>query len=130
MDTKQLRLVVGKNIRHYRESKGLTQKELGDRIGVQNNTVSAYERGTTALGQDTLFQISNVLNVKVDDLFPDKQGTTNELERALRLTNDLELKDMEFLNTLIEKTLSLDEEEREKFLESIRFTVDYYNKMN
>jgi len=46
------------------------------------------------------------------------------------MTEDLDMEDMDFLNKLIEKTLSLEGAEREKFLESIRFTVDYYDKMN
>jgi len=121
---------VGSKIREYRKRKGFTQEVLGNKIGVKANTVSAYERGVISPEQDMLFALSEVLDVRVDDLFPQKEDKTNELERALRMTKNLEVKDVEFLNKLIEKTLSLENEERERFLESIRFTVDYYNKMN
>jgi len=77
-----------------------------------------------------LFKLSDALQVKVDDFFPPKDHNTDHFQEALKLSRDLELKDMEFLNSLIEKTLSLDEGERERFLESIRFTVEYYDKMN
>lgn len=130
MNEKLLRKEIGRKIKYYRNKKGITQKELGDKLGVQNNTVSAYERGTASLSQDALFIISDTLDVRVDDLFPQKENATDELERALRMTKDLNVNDVEFLNKLIEKTLSLESNEREKFLESIKFTVDYYNKMN
>src|SRR5690625_3462369 len=130
MNEKELKKEIGKKIRFLRRKKGLTQKELGAKIGVENNTVSAYERGAASLSQDMLFKISRTLGVTVDDLFPEKENTTNELDRALQMAKDLDIKKMEFLNKLNEKTLSLEEDERKRFLESIKFTVDYYDKMN
>lgn len=130
MNEKELREGIGKKIKYYRKRKNMTQKQLGDKLNVQNNTVSAYERGTASLGQDTIFKLSEILDVKVDEFFPQKTYTTNELEQALKMTKNLETKDMEFLNQLIEKTMSMSDEERKKFLESIKFTVEYYDKMN
>jgi len=130
MNEIELRRSVGKKLKKFRNDKGFTQKELGDLIGVQNNSISAYERGAASLGQDILFKLARHLDVSVDDFFPAREAKTNELERALKMTEGLDIKDMDFLNKLIEKTLSMDEEERAKFLESIKFTVDYYDKMN
>ena len=130
MNETELRKSIGKKLKKFRNDKGFTQKELGDMIGVQNNSISAYERGAASLGQDLLYSLANCLDVNVDDFFPEQEHKTNDLERALKMTDGLNIKDMAFLNKLIEKTLSLDEEEREKFLESIKFTVDYYDKMN
>ena len=121
---------VGNRIREERRRLKLSQKELGERIGVRHNTISQYENATNSPEQDTLFKLAKVLDVKVDDLFPKREGVTDELEKALRMTSGMKLKDVEFLNQLIEKTLSLNEDEREKFLESLKFTVEYYNKMN
>lgn len=127
----ELSKFVGEKIREYRKKNNMTQKELGDKIGVKNNTVSAYERGTISPEQDILFELSKVFNISISDLFPPKENTTDEFDRSLRMTkNNLDVKDMEFLNSLIEKTLTLDGEERDRFLESIKFTVDYYEKMN
>src|SRR5690625_4235227 len=122
---------VGEKIRKYRKLNGWTQKELGERIGVKANTVSAYERGVISPEQDMLFALSNEFDITISDLFPQqKKNTDDELEKALRMTKNLNIKDVEFLNKLIEKTLSLKGKERERFLESIKFTVDYYEKMN
>src|SRR5699024_1118914 len=130
MDSKELSEHVGKKINYYRKKTGITQKDLGDKIGVKHNTISDYELGKISPEQDMLFAISNALNISVDDLFPQKERKTDELERALKITKDLNIKDMDFLSQLIEKTLTLEGEDREKFLESIKFTVEYHDKMN
>lgn len=126
----ELSKYVGEKIREYRIKNNMTQKQLGDKIGVKNNTVSAYERGVISPEQDMLFEISKVFNISVSELFPPKKNTTDELERALKLANNLDAKHIELLNKLIEETLAKEGEDREKFLESIRFTVEYHNKMN
>ncbi|OEH55234.1 hypothetical protein AQ616_09330 [Oceanobacillus sp. E9] len=128
MNEKALKEYVGERIKEKRKLKKMTQKELGSKIGVKNNTISQYEKGISSPDHNKLFEIAQVLGCNVDDLFPEKQH--NELDKALKLANSLQVKDVEFLNSLIEKTLSLDESEREKFLESIKFTVEYYDKMN
>src|SRR5690606_21991032 len=47
-----------------------TQKELGLKVGVKHNTISAYENGTNEPEQNTLFAIADVLGVSINDLFP------------------------------------------------------------
>lgn len=131
MDSKELSRFVGDKIRYYRKRKKITQKELGDILGVKHNTVSDYERGIISPEQDTLFSLSDALDISINDLFPSKENTGNKLEQALNMsTKKMSAKDIEFLNRLIEKTLSMEEKERDKFLESIKFTVDYYDRMN
>ncbi|ALX50429.1 hypothetical protein AOX59_18695 [Lentibacillus amyloliquefaciens] len=130
MTERELAEYVGQRIKEERKKKGITQKELGVMIGVKHNTISSYEAGTNAPEQNAIFKIARALDVSTDDLFPEKENATDELDRALRMANNLNLKDAEFLNQLIEKTLTMTDEEREKFLESLKFTVEYYNKMN
>lgn len=127
----ELSKYVGKKIREYRKKNNMTQKELGDKIGVKNNTISAYERGAISPEQDMLFELCKVFNISVNDLFPPKDNATDELERALKMaSSNLDADQIELLNSLIEKTLTYKGEDREKFLESIRFIVEYHDKMN
>ncbi|MBB6452020.1 transcriptional regulator with XRE-family HTH domain [Salirhabdus euzebyi] len=129
MNKKELYQFVGNRIREERKKRKLTQKQLGEKIGVKHNTISSWESGVNAPEQNAIFQIAEALNIKVDDLFPNKKTEENYLDRINALTDsDLDVKDMYFLQQLIEKTLSLDEEEREKFIESIKFTVEFYEK--
>ncbi|OUM83607.1 LexA family protein [Caldibacillus debilis] len=61
---------VGAQIRKYRKARGMTQKELGFRVGVKHNTISSYEHGTNEPEQNILFAIADVLGVSINDLFP------------------------------------------------------------
>lgn len=58
----------GKRLRLTRKAKGLTQKELGEKIGVGRTTISEYESGKIVPRQDGLIKLSEVLNVSVDFL--------------------------------------------------------------
>lgn len=132
LNEQELKKFVGSKIREIRKKKKMSQKELGEKIGVQHNTISSYENATNAPEQNSLFKIAQALDVKVDDLFPSFSPvvSNDELERALGMTNDLGVKDINLLKSLIEKSLSLDVVEREKFFDSIRFTVEYYDRLN
>lgn len=132
MNEQELKQFVGNKIRELRKKKKMSQKELGEKIGVQHNTISSYENATNAPEQNSLFKIAQALDIKVDDLFPSvsPDASNDELERTLRMTKDLGVNDINLLKSLIEKSLSLDKEEREKFFDSIRFTVEYYDRLN
>lgn len=132
MDEQDLKKYVGNRIREERKKMRFSQKELGEKIGVKHNTISQYENATNSPEQDSLFKIARALNIKVDDLFPpmDVDDKEENFERALKLAEGLDLGEINFLKSLIEKTLSMEGEGREKFLESMKFTVEYYEKMN
>lgn len=121
---------IGSKIREIRLKRGMEMDDLAERLGTTKQTVSRYELGDRQANQDILFQLSDIFNVSIDYFFPPKENTTNELERALKMTSDLKANEIEFLNQLLEKSLSKDEKEREKFFESIKFTVDYYENEN
>lgn len=53
---------VANLIREARKAKGLTQKELGERLGLSKNTVTEYEDGKQNLTIETLNKISNALD--------------------------------------------------------------------
>lgn len=60
--------MVGENIKAAREAKGLTQEELGKRIGVTGVTIMRYEKSQRKPNLDVLFQLSDALGVSVTSL--------------------------------------------------------------
>lgn len=60
--------IVGDQILKYRKEKGLTQKELGEAIGVSSSAVSQWESGGTP-DISLLPALSDILGVTVDALF-------------------------------------------------------------
>lgn len=60
--------VFGKNLKNLRLGEGLSQRALGDHLGVCNQTVSFWESGSREPDLDTLVKISELFNVSVDFL--------------------------------------------------------------
>lgn len=135
MDKLEIQKYIGANIRVYRQKANMTQGELGDRLGLKHNSISAIERGVNSLDAKTIFSLALIFNIKVDDLFRtpyfniDLHIKMVENKREGEGTPSFDAKDMYFFKNLIEKTLSMDEQERERFLENIRYVVDYYDKV-
>jgi transcriptional regulator with XRE-family HTH domain len=61
--------LVGQNIRICRLQRGLSQTELGTRIGVTFQQVQKYEKGANRVGASRLTQIADTLQVPLPTLF-------------------------------------------------------------
>ncbi|GAB4015014.1 hypothetical protein GCM10028808_39170 [Spirosoma migulaei] len=57
---------VGQRIREARKAKGLTQKELADKIGLSVGTVNQYEVGKQNLTIETIQKVADTLGVSFD----------------------------------------------------------------
>jgi len=57
---------IGKNIRDLRQSKGMTQEELAEKLFVTRQTISNYEKGKTRPDIDMLIKMSTLLAVDVN----------------------------------------------------------------
>ena len=60
--------ICGYKVKTLRKEKGLTQKDLGDLVGVSKVTISCYEKGTRMPTLDTLVDLSNSLGVTTNYL--------------------------------------------------------------
>ena len=70
MTDAELAIYIGEKIREYRILKGLTQKELAQKIGMGDTTVANYEKGFRTPKKNTLFKLANAFDISIDDLFP------------------------------------------------------------
>jgi transcriptional regulator with XRE-family HTH domain len=61
-------LSIGENIKKYRNLVGLTQKELGEKIGKTTSSIRKYEADKTEIPRSVLEKISEVLEVHIDYL--------------------------------------------------------------
>lgn len=57
------------NIKEKRESKNLTQEELGKKVGVNRSAVAMWEAGEALPRADKLPEIAKILGCSIDDLF-------------------------------------------------------------
>jgi transcriptional regulator with XRE-family HTH domain len=72
-------VLVGHNIRIHRIDQGLTQTDLGNRIGVTFQQVQKYEQGVNRVGGGRLFKIAEVLGVPISTFF---EGATSSRHKA------------------------------------------------
>ena len=84
MDTDSIKGYVASRIKHYRKAAGLTQKELGEKIGVKHNTISSYESGKNEPEQNMLFKIASALGISVNDLFPSTESPDKTLVTSVQ----------------------------------------------
>ena len=93
MDTQ----AVGRQISDLRRAKGLTQAELGERLGVTYQAVSKWERAETLPDTAILPELAKVLETTVDNLLRGgqrtvaytKKLTVEDLKRAIRCLDDM-----------------------------------------
>ena len=68
---------IGKLIAKLRKTKGLTQSQLGDMVGVGFRAVSKWERGITSPDISIINDLSKILGISTDELL---KGEVNQRE--------------------------------------------------
>lgn len=66
IDTEELRGSVGDNLIHLRETKGWTQRELAEKVGVHRVHISRIENGRLLPSIELLFMLADVFGVPAD----------------------------------------------------------------
>ena len=60
--------LLGKKLKELRLEKGLSQKKLGELLGICNQTVSFWELGSREPDLDMLVELSKLFDISVDYL--------------------------------------------------------------
>ena len=68
---------IGKNIKFYRNKKGISQEELGNIVFVSSIHISYLETGSKIPSLELLILIANALDVSADDLLVDSLTHTS-----------------------------------------------------
>ena len=78
----------GKRVAAARRECGLTQRELGDRLGVSQKMIDYYERRAENVTANVVRRLSEILNVSADELLgirprSGKPGPKSKIERQV-----------------------------------------------
>lgn len=73
---------IGKFIAELRKAQGLTQEQLGEKVGVTNKTVSRWETGTYLPPAGALLSMSKMFDVTINEILSGKRLTEEEYKRA------------------------------------------------
>lgn len=83
---------VGKNIKSYRKSAGLSQCELAERLNVSNRTISSWEIDRTKPSIDDVNKMVKIFGCTIDDIVSTTIEEISDQERTIlsqyRLADD------------------------------------------
>jgi SOS-response transcriptional repressor LexA len=65
-----LEMFIGNKIKYYRKERNMTQDRLAEKLGLGKGTISNYESGYRTPQQDRLFELAEILEISINDLFP------------------------------------------------------------
>lgn len=106
----ELNVYIGQKIKDFRKLAGMTQTDLAQRLETTKQTISRYEKGDRKPGQDTLFELTDIFKVSIDDFFPPTTPTTapNSLieqisDKVVQLTEPNQKSVLRYSSELLDK---------------------------
>ncbi|MDW8667633.1 XRE family transcriptional regulator [Streptococcus suis] len=106
----ELNVYIGQKIKDFRKLAGMTQTDLAQRLETTKQTISRYEKGDRKPGQDTLFELTDIFKVSIDDFFPPTTPTTapNSLveqisDKVVQLTEPNQKSVLRYSSDLLDK---------------------------
>jgi transcriptional regulator with XRE-family HTH domain len=85
MGTKNLNVIdglVAQRVRAHRMRIGLSQSQLGEKLGVTFQQIQKYEKGVNRVGAGRLFEMARVFDVSVQALFPNSEEVVQSEEQT------------------------------------------------
>ncbi|MGQ7656532.1 S24 family peptidase [Streptococcus suis] len=131
----ELNVYIGLKIKEFRKLAGMTQTDLAQRLETTKQTISRYEKGDRKPGQDTLFELTDIFKVSIDDFFPPTSPTPPNSPVATISDKvvylDQELKEPRHSRWISHGEQLLKEQATESTIEesqAIYFTYNYYDQ--
>ncbi len=131
-----LNVYIGQKIKDFRKLAGMTQTDLAQRLETTKQTISRYEKGDRKPGQDTLFELTDIFKVSIDDFFPPTTPTTapNSLieqisDKVVQLTEPNQKNVLRYSSELLDKQNTVtDSKNTVSELQATYYTYNYYDQ--
>lgn len=69
-------ILIGLRLKYYRRLKGFSQALLAEKLDISFQQVQKYEKGVNRISASTLYEISRILKVRIEDFFVDLEPLT------------------------------------------------------
>jgi transcriptional regulator with XRE-family HTH domain len=89
MNGKDIKSILGKNIKSFRSRKGLTQAVLAEKADISIIFLSSIERGAKFPKAETIAKIANVFEVEAFELFKGDLVPSDDKELVTNLSKDI-----------------------------------------
>ncbi|MEK0401788.1 XRE family transcriptional regulator [Streptococcus suis] len=132
----ELNVYIGQKIKDFRKLAGMTQTDLAQRLETTKQTISRYEKGDRKPGQDTLFELTDIFKVSIDDFFPPTTPTTapNSLieqisDKVVQLTEPNQKNVLRYSSELLDKQNTVEYSKNTvNELQATYHTYNYYDQ--
>jgi transcriptional regulator with XRE-family HTH domain len=84
MTERDLRAILGENIKRYRTLKGLSQAKLSEILEISPNFISDIETGKRWLSSDTLVKLAGALGFEVYEFLKSPETSTEEMSAFIQ----------------------------------------------
>lgn len=118
-DEKDFFKELGARLSTLRQTCGLTQAQVAERIGVSQQTVNSFERGRRRVPVSQLTPLAKLLGVSVEELIDDKaaakatkRGPASRLERQIEQIRRLPKAKQKFVSEMLESVISRSAQDR------------------
>lgn len=100
MNNRELKEIIGDNVRTLRNERGLTQEELAELVGRDPSAIAHIERYDRLVGVELLIKFANVFMVSVDSLVRPR-GSAPHLTSIISMLSDQSDEDLARLEPII-----------------------------
>ncbi len=111
---------VGKRVRHRRWMVGMTQQQLGDKVGIKFQQIQKYETGMNRISASRLWDIAHAMDVQISFFF---EGLEEESDAPSAKTQGDLLADKEALE-LVRSYYAIPAEQRRRLFDLARVLSD------
>ncbi len=109
---------VGKRVRHRRWMLGMTQQQLGDRVGIKFQQIQKYETGMNRISASRLWDIAQAMDTSIAFFFEGVEGGETAAQPAAAQLADL-MVDREAIE-LVRSYNAIPEEQRRRLFDLAR----------
>lgn len=102
-------IIIGNRIREIRKSRKITQAQLAEMSGIEPSNISHIERAATKLSLPTLINISNALEVTLDEIVYDNLKKSEHVSSSLinKLLEDCTSEELKAIAEVIKTTKNI-----------------------
>ena len=116
LSEKDLNFQIGLKIKRYRNQLKLSQKELGEKLNINDTTISAYELGKVSVSIYNLYQLANIFDIDIFDLSPTNRPSEHTHDQLTEL----------LLDNLSEQLIHMDQSSKQQLFQIIELSLELY----
>lgn len=97
-----VKIQIGTRLREIRKLHKLTQKELGDLIGLSQTAISLIEKGELSISLDSLYKFCSEFKIPIAKILEVEEESDQDIIKIMKVVRELEGGQRKMLLALLE----------------------------